>query len=154
MLTATERTRSALYSEAAPWIHSIKTAKHNLEKGDTATTFPTRSQTAPQVIHYMLLQGGIFLPSHDKKKKSAEEETLTLISFLGEKKINKRAHLQHLEQQTHLRRCRRQRAEPWGSTEAGGPWPCPLSQQQAWQCANTPSTAQQATVARRQRCLN
>lgn len=87
MLTATERTRSAIYSEAAPWIHSIKTAKHNLEKGDTATTFPTRSQTAPQVIHYMLLQGGIFLPSHDKKKKkSAEEETLTLISFWGEKK--------------------------------------------------------------------
>lgn len=88
MLTATERTCSAIYSEAAPWIHSIKTAKHNLEKGDTATTFPTRSQTAPQVIHDMLLQGGIFLPSYDqkKKKKICRGGNTYLNFFLGEKK--------------------------------------------------------------------
>lgn len=154
MLTATERTRSAIYSEAAPWIHSIKTAKHNLEKGIRQLHFPPGAR--PHLKWYTTCSCKVeyfFLPM--TKKKICRGGNTYLNFFFGEKKkINKRAHLQHLEQQTHLRRCRRQQAEPWGSTEAGGPWPCPLSRQQAWQCANTPSTAQQATVARRQRCLN
>lgn len=124
MLTARERTRRAIYSQAAPWMHSIKTAKHHLEKGDTATAFPTRSQTSPQVIHYTLLKGGRFLPSRDKKIICRGGNTY--LNFILEKNnnnnknINGRARLQHLEQQRDLRRRWREREEPWGSSSERG----------------------------------
>lgn len=90
MLTARERTRGAVYSEAAPRIHSIKNAKQHLEKGDTATAFPTRSQTSPRVIHHM--QGGMLLLSRDRKKKKKKitcrgGNTYLNLFFCGGKKI-------------------------------------------------------------------
>lgn len=89
MLTARERTRGAVYSEAAPRIHSIKNAKQHLEKGDTATAFPTRSQTSPRVIHHM--QGGMLLLSRDRKKKKKITckggNTYLNLFFCGGKKI-------------------------------------------------------------------
>lgn len=141
MLTAREGTCRAIYSEAAPQIHSIKIAKHGLEKGDTATAFPTRSQTSPQVIRYMLVQGGIFLPSHVKKKKICRGGNTYLNFFLGKKKkkknkiikkdIIKRGRLQHVEQQTHLSGgWESERRRETAASAAGWQWPCPLSRQQ------------------------